>query len=399
MKNFLMIPLILILVASVGCEQKQPVTQLEVGRDKLLGAGLVIEAVEHLKRAEQEEDNKVEPRALLLIAYTHALSTGDAKVQGKAQQFQTDRAQRLVQMDEAEMKAILQVLNERHRIQADATQVLIDKGSDAVPLLLNSVVKRHYVNLREGDLIDMLYKIGSPALDQIIAAIRDANTPPSVRVDLVRLVGRIGDTSAVSVLEDIRNSSDGALKMEVNVTLYKLGKTEYEKDIVTGLSNSDVAVRRGSAQAMLELDNSPTPQILNALKDSDGPVRMYAARALEKTPDRQAINPLINILKSDSDADVKQAASSSLHVHASQSYGKGLAARLIKELSSGQVKEPKDRLRIVHLLNKEVLRKQIQASPEELNVEYGLYEYTQKREQNQTVKEELDRLLFNLESN
>ena len=74
-----------ILAISVGCTPDQPITQLEVGRNKLLGAGLSIEAVNHLKRAETEEAKtpaeKVEPRALLLVAYSHALATGDAKTQ------------------------------------------------------------------------------------------------------------------------------------------------------------------------------------------------------------------------------------------------------------------------------------------------------------------------------
>ena len=54
MKKLLM-PLFLILVVGVGCEQKQTITKLDVGRSKLLGAGLTIQAVEDLKLAEVEE--------------------------------------------------------------------------------------------------------------------------------------------------------------------------------------------------------------------------------------------------------------------------------------------------------------------------------------------------------
>ena len=65
-----LIVLLLIGVVSFGCKQEQVITQLEVGRSKLLNAGLAMEAVEHLERAEVEEVNKVEPRALLIIAYS-----------------------------------------------------------------------------------------------------------------------------------------------------------------------------------------------------------------------------------------------------------------------------------------------------------------------------------------
>ena len=55
MKKFSTLLIFLILAVTVGCTQEQPITQLEVGRNKLLLAGLTIEAVNHLERAEIEE--------------------------------------------------------------------------------------------------------------------------------------------------------------------------------------------------------------------------------------------------------------------------------------------------------------------------------------------------------
>ena len=78
MKKLLLI-LLLIGVVSFGCQQEQVITQLEVGRSKLLNAGLSLEAAQHLERAEQEEENKVEPRALLVLAYSNAISDGRGK--------------------------------------------------------------------------------------------------------------------------------------------------------------------------------------------------------------------------------------------------------------------------------------------------------------------------------
>ena len=40
----------------------------------MIDSGNALEAVEHLEKAEQEEVNKLEPRALLVIAYSHGLS-------------------------------------------------------------------------------------------------------------------------------------------------------------------------------------------------------------------------------------------------------------------------------------------------------------------------------------
>ena len=396
MKKLLM-PLFLILVVGVGCEQQQAITQLEVGRDKLLGAGLTIQSVENLKRAEMEERNKVEPRALLLIAYSVGLSSGDAKVQGLEEEYKNERVRRLAAMDKAQMKIVLQILNKRHRVQQDAMQVLIDKGIDVVPLLIESVVKRHYVNLREGDLIDMLYRIGPTTLDKIIDAVRASNTPLSVKIDFVRLIGRMGDSRAIADLESIRNTSDGALKIEINAAFYKLGKKEYQKEVVVALKDSDVTVRRSAAKAMAEMNDSPTAEIIDVLNDADAQVRKYGAQALQNSPAKQAVDSLVNLLKSDSNEDVKKAASEALHIHVQQGLAKGLANRLINELLSGKVNEPKDRVRVIHLLKKKELIKQIKAAPEDLNLEYNLYEYEKETEQNDTVKGELTRLLLELE--
>ena len=396
MKKLLM-PLFLILVVGVGCEQQQAITQLEVGRDKLLGAGLTIQSVENLKRAEMEERNKVEPRALLLIAYSVGLSSGDAKVQGLEEEYKNERVRRLAAMDKAQMKIVLQILNKRRRVQQDAMQVLIDKGIDVVPLLIESVVKRHYVNLREGDLIDMLYRIGPTTLDKIIDAVRASNTPLSVKIDFVRLIGRIGDSRAIADLESIRNTSDGALKIEINAALYKLGKKEYQKEIVLALKDPDVTARRSATKAMAEMNDSPTTEIIDVLNDADAQVRKYGAQALQNSPDKQAVDRLVNLLISDSNEDVKKAASEALHIHVQQGLAKGLANRLINELLSGKVNEPKDRVRVVHLLKKKELIKQIKAAPEDLNLEYNLYEYEKETEQNDTVKGELTRLLLELE--
>ena len=227
MKRLLKTLMILVLVAGAGCNQ-QVITQLEVGRDKLLDAGLEIEAIEHLTLAETKEAKseieKVEPRALLLIAYTTALSSGDAKTLGASlvEDYKAERAKRLAALNTAEMRKILDVLNERHRIQKDAMQVLIDKGTDAVPLLIESLGRAWKFAQIEGELIEMLYQIGSHGLDQVVAALKDPDTPVAVKSTLVQLVGRINDNRILSELESIRegqNAADAGLIMELNVAL------------------------------------------------------------------------------------------------------------------------------------------------------------------------------------
>ncbi len=404
MKKFSTLLIFLILAVSIGCEQDQPITQLEVGRNKLLLAGLTIEAVNHLERAEIEEAKtpaeKVEPRALLLIAYSHAIATGDAKTQeaeipGLEDRYKQARSERIAALSNTEIKKMLQLLAERHRTQDATIQILVDKGADAVPVLIEYLGVRRYMVLRP-ELIEMLYQIGSEGLDHLTAALKDAETPPEMKATLTQLIGRINDSRAIPALEAIQSGSTPGLKMEVNIALYNLGKQEYRTEIIDGLSNSDVAVRRAAAQAMLRLDNPPVDEVVSALSDSDAWVRMYAGQTLEQYPSEKAIDRLVEIVANDENENAREAAAKALIVHAGQDFGQGIARQLIKALPT--VSDPKDRIRIVLVLKKEALIKQIKNAPKEHddNIELDIYYYFQNQEQNDMVKEELNMLLNDL---
>ncbi len=398
MKKFSTLLMFLVLAVGIGCNQEQPITQLEVGREKLLGAGLSIEAVEHLKRAETEEAKtpaeKVEPRVLLLIAYSHAISTGDARTQRVEAEYKQARDERIAALKDTEMKKMLQLLAQRYRTQASTMQILVDKGAGAVPVLIEYLGIRRYLALRN-DLVEMLYQIGSEGVNHITTTLSDTNTSPEMKVILTRLIGRINDPSAIPALEAIQSGSAPGLRMEINIALYNLGREEYRTQIITGLSDNDVTVRRAAAQAMLRLDNPPRDELVKALSDADASVRMYAGQTLEKYPTENAISRLVEILISDTDEGVKDAASKALIVHGKQDFGKGIAQVLIKALPG--VGDPKDRIRMVLILKREAFMEQIKNAPKahDDNIEYDLFLYF-NQEQNDMVKEELSMLLNNL---
>ena len=356
MKKLLMI-LLLIGVVSFGCQQEQVITQLEVGRSKLLNAGLSLEAVQHLERAEHEEKNKVEPRALLILAYSNAISTGAAKTHNVEAGYQSARDQRIGQLSEYEMKKILQVIGERHRVQKDAIQVLIDKGAPAVPFVLEDIVKNRYSQVH-GDFVQVLQGIGSPAINDILQAAGDSKTPPAVKIQLVRIVGDIGDKSATAGLEALQNATtDDGLKMEVNTALYMLGNEGSEEKIVAGLTDANPVVRQAAAKSMMFLKEHPTTMLIAALADSDDTVRMDIAKALQKYPDAGAVDNLLAILTNGSSFNTKQAAINTLSHYAENELADGLAGRLIAILTNPEVVNHEDRLRIVQLLKKPALSK------------------------------------------
>ena len=396
MKKLLLI-LLLIGVVSFGCRQEQVITQLEVGRSKLLDAGLTLEAVQHLENAENEEENKVEPRALLIIAYSHAISTGAARLHNVEARYQTERDRRVGELGEYEMKRILHILGERHRVQKDAMQVLVDKGAPAVPFLLEDLIKNRYRNVH-GDFVQILKDIGSPAINDILKAAGDSKTPAAVKIQLVRIVGDIGDASAITGLEALHNATpDEGLKMEINTALYHLGNEGAESKIVEGLTDGNPVVRRAAAKSMMFLKEHPADMLIAALSDSDDTVRMDIAKALQKYPDAGAVDGLVAILTDGSSLNTKQTAIDTLNHYAENGLADGLAGRLIVLLANPEVVDHEDRLRIVQLLKKPALVKQIQDADQYDNLPHKLDVHFRETETNDMVKDALNELLLALE--
>ena len=394
MKKLLMI-LLLMGVVSFGC-QEQVITQLEVGRGKLF-AGLSLEAVQHLERAEQEEENKVEPRALLLLAYSNAISTGVAKTHNVEARYQSARDQRVGQLGEYEIKKILQLLGERHRVQKDAIQVLIDRGAPAVPFVLEDIVKNRYRAVH-GDFIQILIGIGGPAVNDILKAAGDSSTPLEAKIQLVRTVGDIGDATAMAGLEALQNATaDEGLKMEINTALYHLGNEASEDKILAGLTDDNVVVRRAAAKSMMYLKEHPTDMLIAALEDTDDTVRMDIAKALRKYPDAGAVNGLLAILTDGSSLNTKQAAIDTLNHYAENGLADGLAPRLITILANPEVVNHEDRLRIVQLLKKSALLKQIAEADQYDNLPHKLDVFYRETETNDMVKDALNELLLQIE--
>ena len=392
MKKLLMI-LPLLGVVIFGCQPEQVITQLEVGRGKLY-AGLSLEAVQHLERAVQEEQNKVEPRALLILAYSNAISTGAARTHNVETRYQSERARGVSELGEYEMKRILHILGERHRVQKDAIQVLIDKGAPAVPFVLEDLVKNRYRNVHS-DFVQILMGIGSAAIKDILEAAGDSKTPAPVKIQLVRIVGDIGDASAAPGLEALQNATtDEGLKMEINTALYHLGNEESEDRIVAGLGDDNPVVRRAAAKSMMYLKEHPTDKLIAALDDSDDTVRMDIALALRKYPDAGAVNGLLAILTNGSSLHTKQAAIDTLNHYAENGYANGLAGRLIVLLTDPEVIDHEDRLRIVQLLKKPALVKQIEEADQYDNLPHKLDLFFRETETNDMVKDALNELLL-----
>ncbi|RKU17551.1 hypothetical protein C6501_03670 [Candidatus Poribacteria bacterium] len=400
MKKLLAIYLVLIWVVSFGCKQEKIIPELSPGRDKLLGAGLAIDAIEnHLKLAEIEEENKDEPRALLLIGYSHALSTSLTwlKNNEKETEYRAERARRLKELNTSEIEELFKVLNHGYRVQKDTIQILIDKGTPVIPLILKDLIESRYPKAHD-DFEYILTQIGSKGLDQLYTAVSSPDTPTSVKIKLIRIIGDIGDPSIQDKLESLKNTvSDAGLKMEINATLYQLGYKAYQKDIEAGLSDDNVVVRRASARSVELLNQPATSKLVNALKDTDDRVRRYIAKALQKHVDPNAVDNLFDMLTNNSSGSTKQIVLNTLNQYAEKGLADGLAQRLITLLTETELTDHEDRLRIVQLLSKPAVIKQIQTADPYDNLHPKIFEYFNKKETNKMVKDELSALLVELD--
>ena len=395
MKRVVIIPLVILLLAGIGCDTKQKgPSNLSVGRSKLIDSGNALEAVEHLEKAEEEEVNKLEPRALLVIAYSHGLSTGSASSHGVEAKFKNQREQRIQELTEAEIKQILQILSTPSRVQKDGLQALVDKkGPEVSVIILDSLAKGRYPSLHT-NFAEMLIQIGSDGLDLVLARLTAETTPPAIKVKLVQVLAGIGDAKAIDALKTLQSGTgDAALAMEINTTLYQLGEESYKRDIIAGLSHSDVAVRRAAAKAMVDIRDVSSKTLIAGLKDTDSEVVASLVKALEVHRDVDAVDELVNILTGELSKDPKQAAINTLDVYGENKLARGLAKRITMLLIGGTVSEADNRLHLVQLLKREPFLNQIRVTELYDNLEFKLYEYHKEKEQSELVKTSLKQLL------
>ena len=397
MKKVVIIPLVVLLLASFGCETKQKgPSNLSVGKSKLINSGNALEAVGHLEKAEEEEVNKLEPRALLVIAYSYGVSTGDADRAGEGAKFKNQRSQRIEALTEAEMKHILQVLNDqRSQVRKAGLQALVEKGHDAAVLILDSLVNKRYPSLHVDFTDWMLVEMGADELDLILARLTDETTSSTLKGKLVQVLAEIGDAKAVDALKSVQTGStiDPGLAMQINTTLYQLGEESYRKEIIAGISHSDVAVRRAASKTMVDIDGISPKTLIAGLKDEDSEVVASLVEALAVHKDVAAVDELMNILVGELSNDPKQAAIETLDVYGQNKLARGLAKSATALLIGGTVSDPDNRYYLVQLLRREPFKKQIKALKTIEDLGSKLHEYHDKKEQEDLVKIPLAQLL------
>jgi HEAT repeat protein len=179
---------------------------------------------------------------------------------------------------------------------------------------------------------DQCVKIGAPAVEPLIAALKDGDL--DVRLGATAALAKIGAPAVEPLIAALK---DGDLDVRLGATaaLAKIGAPAVEP-LIAALKDGDWNVRQAAAGALGEIGAPAVEPLIAALKDGDWWVRGAAAKALRKIgwkPDKSeagahyliaqgkwdecvkigapAVEPLIAAFK-DGDLDVRRAAAGAL---------------------------------------------------------------------------------------
>jgi len=131
-----------------------------------------------------------------------------------------------------------------------------------------------------------LAQLGEPAVDSLIATLSDAD--PDLREQAAELLGEIKDPRAVppliATLKDNTPPAKAPAELDAN-------------GVPLPHASEGASLRQYSAKALGEIKDSRADQpLIDALKDSDGNVRLAAARALGEMDDTQSVTFLLSAL-------------------------------------------------------------------------------------------------------
>ena len=180
----------------------------------------------------------------------------------------------------------------------------------AVEPLLAAVKAGTTDSMRDGSslAVEALAKIGTPAIDIMVAALRDVEW--KVRRAAVLALSEIGDPRAIQPLIATLMDKDDDVRRAVAGALVKAGEPAVRPLIVV-LEDLNVDARRSAVEALGEIgDPQAVRPLVAVLNDEDQQVRQAAADALVKVG-KPAVQPLIAVLE-DLNVDVRRAAAESL---------------------------------------------------------------------------------------
>ena len=275
----------LLLIWVVGCGGEK--TDDFASARQEFEAGLYSRAEIKLERFVEKRPQNVEAQCLLAAVYNR---------RGKTQKLETT-AGKLRELGKPAMDKLVSIMKYKSNMAEDMAELLVVVGEPAVDVLVP--ILGDTARVRES-AISILTRIGVPAAERLTGALDSPDV--LTRAGAARILGNIGDTTAMEPLTERLEDASPHVKIEAAAALYKLGDKSHIDVITDGLGIDLLSARRSAAAAMQNVvEELPVEPLLKAAEDDDIQVKAAAIRALGKTKDAQAIAPLIEALKSKDD--------------------------------------------------------------------------------------------------
>jgi len=134
---------------------------------------------------------------------------------------------------------------------------------------------------------EALEKIGAPAVESLVAALKDKDY--AVRRLVANVLGGIGDPRATEPLAAASEDGDSGTREEAALALGKIGDLRAVEPLVALLTGRR---RQEAAKVLREIGAPSIGPLVGALKDGDSETRQAAAEVLVEMPDPRAAEAL-----------------------------------------------------------------------------------------------------------
>jgi HEAT repeat protein len=152
-------------------------------------------------------------------------------------------------------------------------------------------------------IIKALIKINAPAVEPLIAALRDENL--NIRANAAFVLGEIKDMRAIAPL--IASLEDESMEYCSGNALTQIGAPAVEP-LIAALKDENNIVRANAASVLGRInDTRAIEPLIAVMKDEDPFVRIYVVSALGQIKDAHAISAVISALKDEDAWVVKEA--------------------------------------------------------------------------------------------
>jgi HEAT repeat protein len=183
-------------------------------------------------------------------------------------------------------------------VRYHAAEALIAQGAIAVPSVIE-ILRSPRESDRER-ACRVLWRIGPPAVDSLIAALQEKGTVAEVRASAAYALGVIGDKRAIKSLTSLLRNERYFVRQQAARALGQMGEAAVDQ-LLEMASSSAPGTREAAIEALGSGGSTRAlDRVIDALSDSNANVRAAAVRALGESSSERAVSPLIAVMREES---------------------------------------------------------------------------------------------------